>query len=134
MERRVAAAAAALLAAMWLTVFAVKLSSGWFGQLTVGIEAHQSPRSHDKAVALAAISLALRLGLLCALLVVAACVWRGSRIAQSVGFALTVVILALTVQQAIHQKTSVGQWLGVALDLLVLGLIVVAIRRAIPAP
>ena len=119
---------------MWLTVFAVKLSSGWFGQLTVGIEAHQVPRSHDKAVALAALSVVVRVGLLCALLVVAAQVWRGSRIAQGVAFALTVVILALTVQQAIYQKTSVGQWIGVALDLVVLALIVVAIRREQPAP
>jgi hypothetical protein len=124
--QRIAAAGTAVLAAIWLAVFSVKLASGWFGRVTASLQIHRA--SHDTAVSLAVVGIAAQLAMLCALLFLAIHMWRGNWFAEYVACALTLIILLLTGREAIRQGTNTGQWLGVALGCVVLGLIVLGLR------
>jgi hypothetical protein len=126
--QRLAAAGTAVLAAIWLVVFSVKLSSGWFGRVTASMEIDRT--THANAVSFAVIGIAAQLAMLCALLFLAIHMWRGSRLAVYIAYALTFIILFLTGKEAIRQGTNVGQWLGVGLDCVVLALILLGLRAS----
>ena len=126
--QRLAAAGTAVLAGIWLVVFSVKLSSGWFGRVTASMEVDRT--THASAVSFAAVGIGAQLAMLCALLLLAVRMWRGSRLAAYIAYGLTFIILFLTGKEAIRQGTNVGQWFGVGLDCVVLALILLGLRAS----
>jgi hypothetical protein len=126
--QRLAAAGTAVLAAVWIVVFSVKLSSGWFGRVTASMEVGRT--THASAVSFAAVGIGAQLAMLCALLFLASRMWRGSRLATYIAYGLTFIVLFLTGKEAIRQGTNIGQWLGVGLDCVVLALILLGLRAS----
>jgi hypothetical protein len=129
-KRRVAAGATGVLAATWLLVAAVKLSSGAFGRESRKLELAHPTQAHGPVVIAGVCGLTLLFGALCALGVLAWRIWGGSSRSERIAGVLVTLISIVTVLQAIKEKTNAAQWLGVTMDIAVLVLIALAVRAS----
>jgi hypothetical protein len=130
----VVAAAVGLLAVAYLVGSAIKLSSGWVGKEAAKNRLRHPNQSASTAHGIAVVAVVIAIGLMCALIVLAFAMWRGSRPAEFAASAIVLLVSILAVAGASRRPSSIGEWATVAVDLAVVAITAIGLRIYHRAP
>jgi hypothetical protein len=124
----VVAAAVGLLAVAYLVGGAIKLSSGWVGKEAAKNRLRHPNQSASTAHGIAVAAVVIVTVVMCALIVSAIAMWRGSRPAEFAATAIVVLIAILAVAGASRSPSNIGEWATVAVDVAVVGITGIGLR------
>jgi lysylphosphatidylglycerol synthetase-like protein (DUF2156 family) len=124
----VVAAAVGLLAVAYLVGFAIKLSSGWVGKEAAKNRLRHPDQSPSTAHGIAIAAVVIVIVVMCALVVLAIAIWRGSRPAEFAASAIVVLVAILALAGASRRPSSIGEWATVAVDFAVVAITGIGLR------